>query len=289
MNKINLKAYAKINLNLLVLNKRNDNYHNIKSIFQKVTLYDEILIEKNKTNTINIKTNIDSLNNENNIIYKAYQIIKEKYPNISGLNVLINKKIPMQAGLGGGSTDCASFIIGINKLLELNMTPKEIISISSSLGADVVPCLYNNPLFAEGIGNEITPLESNCTFNILIIKPVINCSTKEMYNLIDQSKIKNSDTTIEIIKGLKENNIELISNNLYNTFEKVINDPTISTIKKDLIENGALNSLMTGSGSCIYGIFKNKQQAKKAYNRLKEKYEVYLCESYNPKGSEFYD
>lgn len=126
MDRIYLKARAKINLSLEVLNKRDDNYHNIKSIFQKINLYDEIYIEKNDSNEFKLETNIESLNNTENIIYKAYLKLKEKYDNISGIKIILKKKIPMQAGLGGGSTDCASFIIGINKLFNLNISKNEI-------------------------------------------------------------------------------------------------------------------------------------------------------------------
>ena len=149
MNKVYLKARAKINLSLEVLNKREDNYHNIKSIFQKINLYDEMYIEKNGINKFDLITNIDSLNSKENIIYKAYLKLKEKYDNITGVKVILNKRIPMQAGLGGGSTDCASFIIGINKLFDLRLSKLEMEAIGKSLGADVVPCFYNKAIKGE--------------------------------------------------------------------------------------------------------------------------------------------
>ena len=119
MEEIYIKARAKINLSLEVLNKRKDNYHNIESVFQKINLYDEIWIRKIKTNEFKMVTNVYEINNKENIIYKAYRVLKEKYKNITGIEVKLNKKIPMQAGLGGGSADCASFIIAINKLFDL--------------------------------------------------------------------------------------------------------------------------------------------------------------------------
>lgn len=283
MKKINLKARAKINLTLEILNKREDNYHNLKSVFQKINLYDEIIIEKNNTNTFVLNTNIENLNNQDNIIYKAYIKLQNKYNKITGINVQLNKKIPQGAGLGGGSADCASFIIGINKLFNLNMSVHEIESLGKSLGADVVPCLYDQAVLAEGIGDIITPINTNFKFYIVIIKPQISYSTKEMYNLIDTSNItKNETSTINLIKGLKENNLELISKNLYNTFEEIKLDNSVTnTLKDELIKHGAIGSLMSGSGSCVYGIYKNKKEAKNAYNKLKIKYEIYMCETYN--------
>ncbi len=132
MEEIYVKARAKINLGLEVLNRRNDNYHNIESVFQKINLYDEIWIRKIKTNEFRIISNIEEINNKDNIIYKAYIELKEKYKNITGIEVKLNKRIPMQAGLGGGSTDCASFIIAINKLFDLKMSKKEMEEIGKN-------------------------------------------------------------------------------------------------------------------------------------------------------------
>lgn len=287
INKVYLKARAKINLSLEVLNKREDNYHNIKSIFQKINLYDEMYIEKNDINRFDLITNIDSLNSKENIIYKAYLKLKEKYNSITGIKVILNKRIPMQAGLGGGSTDCASFIIGISKLFDLGLSKLEMKTIGKSLGADVVPCFYNKAILAEGIGDKITTINSNFKYYIVIIKPNICCNTKEMYNLIDKRKnIISLDVSNKIIKGLQQNNIEMIAKNLYNTFENVqLEDVLIQNIKKEFIKNGAVGSLLTGSGSCVYGIFKDKKIAKDAYKKLKTKYQTYICTSYNSKRS----
>ncbi len=291
MNKIYLKARAKINLSLEVLDKRKDNYHNIKSIFQKINLYDEMYIEKTHTNKFELETNIKSLNNKENIIYKAYVKLKEKYDNISGVKVILNKKIPIQAGLGGGSTDCASFILGINKLFNLRLSKSEIEMVGKSLGADVVPCFYNKSVLAEGIGDKITTINTNFKYYIVIVKPNISCNTKAMYNLIDQINKKNElDLSSIIINGLQNNDIELIANNLYNTFEEVqIDNNLIQTIKEEFLRNGAIGSLMTGSGSCVYGIFRDRKTAREAYEKLKANYETYICTSYNSKRSKKFD
>ena len=291
MNKIYLKARAKINLSLEVLDKRPDNYHNIKSVFQKINLYDEMYIEKINTNRFELKTNIESINNEDNIIYKAYLMLKEIYKNITGIRVILNKKIPMQAGLGGGSTDCASFIIGMNKLFDLRLSKDEMKVIGRNLGADVVPCFYNKAVLAEGIGDIIIPINTNFKYYIVIIKPNISCNTKEMYKLIDQNKnVVKCDISNKIVNGLQLNDIENIVQNLYNTFEYVqIEKNLIQEIKEDFIKEGALGSLLTGSGSCVYGIFRDKQTAKKAFNKFINKYETYICTSYNIKGSEKID
>lgn len=287
MNEIYKKARAKINLNLEILDKRDDGYHNLKSVFQKVNLYDELYIKKIDKDEFELQTNIESLNNDQNIIYKAYMKLKQKYQNITGIKVVLNKKIPMQAGLGGGSTDCASFILCMNKLFNLGLSKTEIESIAKSLGADVTPCLYNGAVFAQEIGNKITKINTNFKYYIVIIKPKISCNTKEMYNKLDnRNEVDIANKSEKIINGLVNNDIYSVANNLYNSFETVIEDDIILKIKNELTENQAIGSLMTGSGSCVYGIFENKEKAKQAYNNLKNKYETYICTSYNLKLGE---
>ena len=283
MKEIYIKARAKVNLNLEILEKRKDNYHNIKSVFQKINLYDEIYIQKSDNDDCQIQTNIEQLNNKENIIYKAYLKLKEQNPNIKGINVKINKKIPMQAGLAGGSTDCASFILGMNKLFNLKLSKNQIKEICKNLGADVVPCLYNRAILSQGIGDIITKINTDLKYYLLIIKPEISCNTKTMYQKLDaKNDIKQIHKSEKIINALESNNIEKLSHNLYNIFENVIEEKEIiQNLKQELIKNGAMGSAMTGSGSCVYGIFQNKEKAKKVYNILKDKYQIYICTSYN--------
>lgn len=279
MDKIYLKSRAKVNLSLEVLNKRGDNYHNLKSVFQKINLYDEIYIYKTKNKKFELNTNVEELNGKDNIIYKAYIKLKERFREISGVKVILNKRIPMQAGLAGGSTNCASFILGMNKLFNLNLSKSEIISLGSSLGADVVPCMYNKVVLAEGIGDIITEIDADFKYYILVIKPKLFCNTKEMYNKLDSTE-RNLETsnTENVIKAIENKNIELLSKNLYNSFEEVVD---AKHIKDELIENRALGALLAGSGSCVFGIFKNKEDVRFAYNKLKNKYRAYICTSYN--------
>lgn len=284
MEEIYIKARAKINLNLEVLGKRKDNYHNIKSIFQKINLYDEINIKKLKTDEFKMITNIKELDNEENIIYKAYKKLKEKYKQIKGIEIKLNKRIPMQAGMAGGSTDCAAFIVAMNKLFSLKLSKEKMETLGKELGADVVPCFYNKAVIVEGIGDIVTKIDTNFKYYIVIIKPEISCNTKEMYNRLDEKELEQIDTTKEIVKALENCDIKILSNNLYNVFEEAIeNKEIIKELKEEFIKYGAISSLMTGSGSAVYGIFKDKQTARNAYEKLKDKYKTYICTSYNSK------
>ena len=282
MEEIYIKARAKINLNLEVIRKREDNYHNIKKKKKKINLYDEIKIKKLKIDKFKMITNIKELNNEENIIYKAYKKLKEKYEQIKGIEIKLNKRIPIQAGMAGGSTDCAAFIVAMNKLFSLNLSKEKMKTLGKELGADVVPCFYNRAVIVEGIGDIVTKIDTNFKYYIVIIKPEISCNTKEMYNRLDEKEIKQKDKTKKIIKALENHDIKILSNNLYNVFEEVIeNKEIIKELKEELIKYGAISSLMTGSGSAVYGIFKDKQTAKNAYEKLKDKYNTYICTSYN--------
>lgn len=283
MEKIYTKARAKINLSLEVLKKREDGYHNIRSVFQKISLYDEIYIEKIQENKIILETNTEKIKNEENIICKAYDKLKNKYNQITGIKVILNKKIPIQAGMAGGSTDCASFLISMNKLFNLEMSQNEIEEIGKNLGADVVPCLYNGTTLVEGIGEKITRLKTNIKYYILIIKPEISCNTKEMYEKLDEIGYEiQENKTDKIMKAIQEKSIEKLSDNLYNVFESVIeNQKMLNEIKNKLKEERALGVALTGSGACVYGIYNDKIEIKKAYERLKNEYETYICVSYN--------
>lgn len=288
MSKIYLKARGKVNLTLNILNKREDGYHNLESVFQKINLYDEMWIEKTNNDGFELDSNIQNVKLEDNIIYKAYILLKTEFPSIKGVKVKLNKKIPMQAGLAGGSTDCASFILGVNKLFNLNMSKEKIELISAKLGADVVPCLYNKALKAQGIGEITEEINTNFKYYFVIVKPQVSFSTKVMYEKIDSQEVKHTNTIDNMILALENNNINLISLNLYNSFEEVVrNSKEISEVKEELMKNGAMNSLMSGSGSCVFGIFENKEKAKRAYINLKEKYETYICTSYNSRRKSF--
>jgi 4-diphosphocytidyl-2-C-methyl-D-erythritol kinase len=282
MEKVYIKARAKINLSLSILEKRPDNYHNLESVFQKINLYDEMWIEKANTNFIEIDSNIENVKLEDNIIYKAYQKVKNRFPEIGGVKVILNKKIPMQAGLAGGSTDCASFLVSMRKLFELNMSNEDLEKLGSSLGADVVPCLYNGAIIAKGIGDRIEKINSNFKFYIIIIKPQVFSSTKDMYQKLDvRGKIGKLNAN-NIVSALNGKDIYKLSKNLYNDFEEVTKDvKEINNAKKVLMQNGALNTLLAGSGSAVFGIFESKEKAKMAYNNLKKNYETYICVTFN--------
>lgn len=284
MDKIYLKTRAKINLTLNVLDKRPDNYHNIESVFQKISLYDELFIEKNNSSTFELNCNIKELENDSNILFKTYNKLKEIYPAISGVSVNLIKNIPMQAGLGGGSTNCAGFIKGMNLLFDLNLSESSMINLGKNLGADVVPCMFST-VKSEGIGDIVSPFKSNLKYYILVVQPEFKCNTKNMYDKLDNSPtFKQNFYTNEVINILKIGETKDLENKLYNVFEYAIEQKDLlDKLKKDFINSGAIASLLSGSGSCIYGIYSNKKDIQNAYTFMKSKYNYsfYKCVSYN--------
>ena len=284
MNRIYLKARAKINLTLNVLEKRPDNYHNIESVFQKISLYDELFIKKNDNDCLYLECNLKELENQSNILNKTFNALKKEFPKISGVNVKLVKHIPLQAGLGGGSTDCASFILGMNSLFNLNASEEKLVEIGKSLGADVVPCMYNL-VKSEGIGDIVTKLKSNLTYYILLMKPNYECNTRIMYEKLDSNpNLVQKYNTNDVINILKNGNITDLQGKLYNVFENVIEEKDeLNKIKNDFLSSGAIDTLLSGSGSCIYGIYETKKDANKAFDYLKSKYncKIYKCISCN--------
>lgn len=241
-----VKARCKINLTLNVLHKRTDGYHDLESVFQPISLYDELYIDKIDDNKFEFECNIDNLNDENNIICKAYETMKQQYPlRIGGVKVKLIKHIPTEAGVGGGSADCASFIKAINKLFNLGLSEEVLINIGKCLGADVPPCMCSNALLGEGIGEKIAHINTKMKYYILLIKPDISCNTGKMFNKLDEMGSPISrESTLNVIKALEENDIEKLSNNLYNSFENAIDkDSIIFDIKNELIANRALRNL----------------------------------------------
>lgn len=271
MERIKLFAKAKINLALDVVERLDSGYHNLEMIMQTIGLSDTIEIKKTFTNDIKLKTNVYWLPTDyTNLVYKAAKYLKDEYNIKYGIHIELNKKIPSCAGLGGGSADCAATLIGIRNLFGLKIPNNKLLDISKNFGADVPFCLKRGTCLAEGIGEKLTPLNNMPNCYILVVKPNINISTSVIFENLDLSKIKERPDIEKIIHYIDKNDIEGVSKNLCNVLESVSIEkyPIIKQIKENMLENGALGSLMSGSGSAVFGIFKNKKQVAIAKNNI---------------------
>ncbi len=271
MDSIKVKAMAKINLGLDVLNRREDGYHNVRMIMQSVNLYDTIFIKKTESEGISIQTNLSYLpTNQNNLVYKAAKLLIDEFELSDGLKIILEKHIPVAAGMAGGSSDAAATLVGMNKLFGLNLSKKELMQRGVSLGADIPFCLMRGTALSEGIGEVLTPLPHPPKCHVLIAKPDISVSTKYVYDnlkLNEKTKHPNIDS---LIAGLALSDLHKIAANLGNVLEDVTvtKYPIIKEIKDFMLTNGALGSLMSGSGPTVFGLYEDLEIAKSAKRAL---------------------
>ena len=289
MDNISLKAYAKVNLSLDILARRDDGYHELCMIMQSVGVYDKVNLTKLRHKDIEISSNIKGLFiPENNIVYKAAKLLYERFDIKEGLHINLYKYIPMGAGMAGGSTDAAAVLRGMNELYNLRLSKEELMKIGLEIGADVPFCICGGTMLAKGIGEELSELKSMPAAHLVLVKPYFSISTKEAYSLVDLSKLTDKDRpdTGKIISYIEEGNLKKIAENMKNVFELYIGKkyPLIEKIKQELIRQGALGAVMTGSGSVVFGVFEDLTLAKKCYETFKqgefraEIKEVYISE-----------
>ena len=289
MDNISLKAYAKVNLSLDILARREDGYHELCMIMQSIGVYDKVNLTKLRQKDIKISSNIKNLClPENNIVYKAAKLLYERFDIKEGLHINLYKYIPMGAGMAGGSTDAAAVLRGMNELYNLRLSKEELMKIGLEIGADVPFCICGGTMLAKGIGEELSELKSMPAAHLLLVKPYFSISTKEAYSLVDLSKLTDKDRpdTGKIISYIEEGNLKKIAENMKNVFELYIGKkyPLIEKIKQELIRQGALGAVMTGSGSVVFGVFEDLTLAKKCYETFKqgefraEIKEVYISE-----------
>lgn len=272
MDSIRLKARAKINLGLDVTGKREDGYHEVRMIMQSLNLYDGVIIQKSKEPGIRIMTNRPYLpTNEDNLMYKAARLMMEEYGITSGLDIELEKFIPVAAGMAGGSSDAAATMVGINRLFRIGASRDELMKLGVRIGADVPFCIMRGTVLAEGIGEKLTRLRPLKSCPIVIAKPGINVSTKFVYqNLKLDDSIVHPDID-GMIKAISNKDLEGVCARLGNVLETVTikEYPVIQKIKEKMVEQGAVNSLMSGSGPTVFGIFQNRRQAHQCADFLK--------------------
>ncbi len=286
-NDISLKALAKINLGLDVVRRREDGYHEVRMIMQTIQLYDRLDIKRTHEPGIQIQTNLSFLPvNENNLIYKAAKLLMDEFSITDGVSVKLDKRIPVAAGMAGGSTDAAAMLIGVNRLFSLGLTKRQLMERGVQIGADVPYCIMRGTALAEGIGEALSPLPPMVKCPVLIAKPSISVSTKFVYQ-----NLKLDDTTIHpdidrLIDDIKAKNLHDIAAHMGNVLETVTipNYPVIDEIKKHMLSNGAVGAMMSGSGPTVFGLFDDEDTAKKAYKAMRSSHlarQVYLTSVYN--------
>ncbi len=287
MDNISLKALAKINLGLDVVRRREDGYHEVRMIMQTIHLYDKLDIAKTREPGIAITSNLAYVpTNENNLVYKAAKLLMDEFEITEGISVNLLKRIPVAAGMAGGSSDAAATLFGVNRMFDLGLSRRELMERGVKIGADVPYCLMRGTALAEGIGEKLTQLAPMVKCPVLIAKPQISVSTKFVYE-----NLKLTDETIHpdidrLVADIEAKDLENIAAHMGNVLETVTipEYPIIAQIKEKMMGSGAINAMMSGSGPTVFGLFADEATAKKAYDDMMRSglaKQIYITGIYN--------
>lgn len=272
MDSINLKALAKINIGLDVTGIREDGYHEVAMIMQTVNLFDKLTITKTKDSAVTMSTNLKFLPvNDDNLCIKAAKLLLEEFNVPTGVHIELEKHIPVAAGMAGGSTDAAAVLFGVNQLYKLKLSRQDLMDRGVKIGADVPYCIMRGTALAEGIGEVLTPLPPMIKCPVLIAKPGISVSTKDVYTSLDAcfDTVKHPDIN-QLIEDIKVQDLEALCSHMGNVLEEVTipMHPVIADIKAHMLEHGAVGAMMSGSGPTVFGFFKDNKTAKAAKDAL---------------------
>lgn len=287
MFEMRVKALAKINLGLDVVRRREDGYHEVRMIMQTIRLYDRLSLKKMRKPEIKVKTNLYYLpENENNLVYKAAKLLLEEFHIKEGIHIDLKKFIPVAAGMAGGSSDAAAVLYGMNKMFHLGLSRQDLMERGVKLGADVPYCIMRGTALAEGIGEELTPLLPAPACKVLIAKPAISVSTKFVYENLKLDEHTVHPNIDLLVKDIQAGNLHDMASHMGNVLELVTipNYPVIARIKEQMIRDGALNAMMSGSGPTVFGLFEDTKKAEEACRNMKEgnlAKQVYLTDLYN--------
>ena len=272
-NRMTINACAKINLTLDITGKRSDSYHDLRSIMQSVSLVDTVTLEQNDSGAVTLSCSTEGVPcDERNIAVKCANVFyKETGIECKGLHIDIKKKIPMQAGLAGGSADGAAVLFGLNEMYDRPLTEEELILAGKQVGADIPFCLIGGTALAEGIGEKLTKLEKipDCFF--VIVKPDIGISTAQAYGAVDKAGFNGQPHTDNALCCL--NDLAQLGKSLYNDFEQALRiEPIIELTGKLKDFPGCLGSCMSGSGSAVFAVFEDREDAEACHTAIQCKY-----------------
>ncbi len=264
------KAYAKINIGLSILYKRYDGYHELETIMASVSLYDELFFNINDSGKISVETSKFIVKQENNLVYLIAKELKEQFKIKQGVEIKINKQIPIAGGMAGGSSNAATTIKALNELWNINMTLDEMMKFGAKFGADIPFCINQKPAVVTGIGEKVEPFTFNSDFNIIVVPMPFGLSTKKVFKNFD---VANSPiySISKIKSALETNNRQLLLDNLGNNLENVslFLKPEIAQVKNKLVELGCFTSLMSGSGPTVLGFIDKNDDHTPIINELK--------------------
>lgn len=272
MKEIHLKSNAKINLCLDVAAKRPDGYHDLRMVMQTVGLHDRLALRKTGGSGIELRTNLPFLPRDGrNLVYRAVEVVAERHGIRDGLRIDLRKTVPVGAGLGGGSANAATAILAMDRLFGLGMSQEEMAALGLGLGADVPFCLLGGTALAQGVGEVLTPLPGVPALQLLIAKPAESASTAKVFQRfsLDASTVHPDvdGMAAAIRRGDRQGVVDRLGNSLEATTMGMY--PSVGRLKEALLEAGAENALMSGSGTAVFGVFKSREAAVEAAARIR--------------------
>ncbi|MCL2843514.1 MAG: 4-(cytidine 5'-diphospho)-2-C-methyl-D-erythritol kinase [Oscillospiraceae bacterium] len=281
------QAYGKLNLSLDILRRQPSGYHDMKMVMETVALCDDVHIAISDGDRVRLSTNLHYLPvDDSNIAAEAAEaFFRELDLPRKQVTIHIHKRLPVSAGVAGGSANAAAVLRGLNQLMGTGLSKEELMRVGLLVGSDVPYCIVGGTALAEGRGERLTPLTSLPPCHIVICKPKFSISTASLFGRIDCSKIRYRPDTAGLIAGLDSQNLDQVAVRMYNVFEDVL-DPKqkeVTVIKRALIDAGARGAAMTGTGPSVFGLFENEHMARTAYEQLKSRYpETFLTKNYSP-------
>lgn len=268
------KAYAKINIGLDVLRRRKDGYHEVKMIMQTVNICDDLLFEKTAQPGISIQIDYEDLPaDQNNLIYKAADLLMREKGITEGVKITLTKRIPIAAGMAGGSSDGAATMRGLNRLFAMGYTTEELQKLGVKLGADIPYCIVGGTMLSEGIGEILSPLPTPPACYLVVAKPDINVSTKFVYENLHVDSLTCHPDIDGMIEALHSGDLQGVTQRLGNVLETVTvkEYPVIEEIKTLMRQEGAMNALMSGSGPTVFGIYTDQNKANLAAQAIERR------------------
>lgn len=273
-----MKAYAKINLFLDIQSTLPNGYHAVDMVMQSISLHDEITVDF--CPEIKLTANTDAIPmDERNLCYRAARAFFEAAGiEHEGVKIHMEKHIPVEAGLAGGSADAAAVLHSMNALFDARLSLDTLCQIGVSLGADVPFCLTGGTQLAEGIGEVLTPLLGIPNCHLVLCKPPIGICTKDAYELFDQKELEDRPLITSMLQAIKQNDLPAVGSSLYNVFEDLLEMPEVRSIREVMRRHGTMGAQMSGSGPTVFGIFEKLPAAQECCNELRRTYgDVFLC------------
>ena len=273
MDKLTLKAMAKINLGLDVVRRRPDGYHEVRMIMQTVGLYDRLTFEKTEEDALRLESSMKRLPTDgNNLIIRAASLLKEEFGIREGLSIRLDKRIPVAAGMAGGSTDAAAALTAVNRMFDLGLTEEQLRERAVKIGADVPYCLQGGTALSEGIGEILTALPPAPACHVVVAKPPIHVSTKWVYQNLHLEQVTEHPDIDGMTESIRQGDYAGVVRRLSNVLESVTvpRYPVIAQIRDFLRENGADGALMSGSGPTVFALFDDRERAKQALEALRK-------------------